>query len=106
MPEGPDGQPVQIEVGHSTTAIDPQHDPRMPCAAPGLSIWKNEESAILRANVAGYRAAPRKEKSRWVAKNVVPLIKAVFGETYKKKYTEKDSTLLKQWDKKKLVSRC
>lgn len=66
-------------------------------------IWKVEEKIILKSHIEGYRGAPRKKKSIYVAEKVVPEIKACWNGRYDKKKLKKDKELRKEWEKKKQV---
>jgi hypothetical protein len=70
---------------------------------PEYRIWKVEEKIILRSHIEGYRGAPRKKKSTYIAEKVIPEIKACWDGRYDKKKLKKDKELRKEWDKKKQV---
>lgn len=71
---------------------------------PDSQIWTSEEKSILKSHVEGYRAAPRKTKSSYVAVKVIPEIKRCWKGRYDKKRLKDDRDLKKEWDKKKNVS--
>jgi hypothetical protein len=71
---------------------------------PDSQIWTIEEKRILKSHIDGYRAAPRKTKSSYVAAKVIPEIKKAWNGRYDKTKMKNDRALKKEWDKKKNVS--
>ncbi|KAF8955816.1 hypothetical protein BDZ97DRAFT_1926279 [Flammula alnicola] len=71
---------------------------------PDSQIWTAKEKMILKAHLEGYRGAPRKTKSSYVATTVVPEIKETWKGRYDKKNMKKDRAIKKEWEKKKYVS--
>jgi len=66
-------------------------------------IWKVEENTILQSHIEGYRSAPKNNKAKYVAKKVLPAIKACWNGRYDKKKFKNDEALRKEWEKKKVV---
>jgi len=72
-------------------------------ATADSQIWTAEEKRILKSHIAGYRSAPRKTKSCYVAQKVIPEIKNSWLGRYNKKKLKKEPMVKKEWDKKKDV---
>jgi len=67
-------------------------------------IWTPEEKAILRSHIEGYHSSPKNFKAKYVAKKVIPEIKACWRGRYDKKKLKSDEGVRKEWEKKKEVT--
>ena len=67
-------------------------------------IWTTAESKILQSYINAYKQEPVKNKQKLVQKQVVPKIKADYGERYKESSLRANKEIKEEWKKKKRVS--
>lgn len=99
VPVSPDDAPITNEE-----AQEAENDSNMEDEDLESKIWTAKERAILKANVAGYRAAARKTKAAYIVNTVIPAIKEAWNGRYSKKNMNTDTKAKAEWASKKKVS--
>ena len=94
--------PSMSDVPEGSTH-EPEIDEAVDETSPDSEIWKREEKVILQEHLEAYKEQPRKAKTSFVSKTVLPKIKTIWGDRYKKEKCRKDKALKEQWGKKKKV---
>ena len=68
------------------------------------SIWTTKEIKILQSYIDAYKQEPSTKKQKLVQKQVVPKIKAAYGDRYKESSLRANKDINEEWKKKKRVS--
>ena len=68
------------------------------------SIWTTAELKILQSYIDAYKQEPVTKKQKLVQKQVVPKIKAAYGDRYKEDSLRANKEINEEWKKKKRVS--
>ena len=68
------------------------------------SIWTTTELKILQSYIDAYKQEPVNNKQKLVQKQVVPKIKAAYGDRYKESSLRANKEINEEWKKKKRVS--
>ena len=69
------------------------------------SIWTTKELNILQSYIDAYKQEPAMKKQKLVQKQVVPKIKAAYGDRYKESSLRANKEINEEWKKKKRVSK-
>ena len=67
-------------------------------------IWTTAELKILQSYINAYKQEPVTKKQKLVQKQVVPKIKAAYGDRYKEDSLHANKEINEEWKKKKQVS--
>ena len=89
---------MSIEMSEKSSSESEQND--IDDKQTSSSIWMTKELSILQSYIEAYKQEPITKKQKLVQKQVVPQIKAAYGDRYKESSLCADKEINEEWKKK------